>query len=53
MIGPDGRLLAEGWDIAEFSNDGRISKVVTFWGALPALPADWPHELVWASTDGT
>lgn len=31
-----GALLADGLDVVEFAADGRIARVITFWGAMPA-----------------
>jgi hypothetical protein len=42
IVQPDGSIPHEGEDIAFFATDGRIEKVLTFWGALPAIPASWP-----------
>lgn len=30
---------SEGWDVVELAPDGRIERVVTFWGPLPPAPA--------------
>lgn len=38
-------VVAEGEDIVEFAEDGRIARVITFWGALPPVPESWPPEL--------
>lgn len=35
VVAPDGAVTAEGLDIAEFGADGRIARVITFWGPLP------------------
>lgn len=35
MIEPDGTLGHEGWDIVEQDDDGKIRRVITFWGPLP------------------
>lgn len=39
MLRPDGTPLHTGEDIVFFAADGRIFKVLTYWGALPPLPA--------------
>ena len=36
----------EGWDLVEFREDGKIHRVVSFWGKLPPTPADWPERLL-------
>ena len=46
MLDADGKQVAQGEDIVELGADGRIVKVLTFWGALPPVPADWPPGLV-------
>jgi len=39
----DGTVIARGLDIVEVGANGRIRRVITFWGALPTLaPAPWP-----------
>jgi hypothetical protein len=45
MLDPAGKVVSEGEDVVEFAADGRISRVLTFWGALPCVPAAWPREL--------
>ena len=45
IIGPDGAVRAWGEALIELAPDGRIQRVIPFWDALPALPADWPAEL--------
>lgn len=45
LVDPQGNLMAEGEDIVEFAADGRIARVITFWGALPPVPDAWPREL--------
>lgn len=45
MVNQHGVVVAEGEDIVEFAADGRIARVLTFWGALPPVPESWPLEL--------
>lgn len=52
MLDADGKQVAQGEDIVEFGADGRIVKVLTFWGALPPVPADWPPEFIAPALDG-
>ena len=52
MVSAEGRVVAEGEDIVEFGTDGRIVKVLTFWGALPPVPESWPSELVTPRQNG-
>jgi GNAT superfamily N-acetyltransferase len=35
----DGAIAESGVDLAELAPDGRLARIVSFWGALPALPA--------------
>jgi len=42
LLGPDGATVNEGWDIVELAADGRIARVVSFWGALPQVPDHLP-----------
>lgn len=37
MLNPDGTRGQDGWDIVEQDGEGRIRKVVTFWGPLPSI----------------
>jgi hypothetical protein len=37
MLGPDGGQVAEGVDFATFGSDGRIERIVGFFGPLPGL----------------
>jgi hypothetical protein len=43
LLNPQGSVVNEGWDIVEFSRDGKIRRVISFWGKLPAVLADWQH----------
>jgi hypothetical protein len=45
MLRPDGSVSHEGEDIVLFASDGRIERVLTYWGALPHAPASWPHTI--------
>jgi hypothetical protein len=40
MIGPDRQVTAEGRDFGEFDADGRICRIVGFFGPPPPLPVD-------------
>ena len=46
VVDPTGAVVAEGEDVVELGADGRIVRVLTFWGALPPVPARWPPNLV-------
>lgn len=34
MVDPQGEVVHEGWDVVELDAEGRIARVVTFWGRL-------------------
>ncbi len=38
LLDSTGRQVNEGWDLVEFTPDGRIARVISFWGVLPAPP---------------
>lgn len=38
VIEADGTLLPEGIDLVQLSGDGRIQRIIGFFGALPAIP---------------
>lgn len=40
MVDPEGKATHEGWDIVEQDDQGKIRKVITFWGAL-SRPEVW------------
>ena len=46
LVDPAGAVVAEGEDVVELGVDGRLVKVLTFWGAVPPVPAQWPDALV-------
>jgi len=37
VVDAAGAVRAEGLDVVEFAADGRIARVITFWGALPSI----------------
>jgi SnoaL-like domain len=37
VLGPHGAVLNEGWDVIELRADGKIARVITFWGRLSAV----------------
>ncbi|MGI8914751.1 MAG: nuclear transport factor 2 family protein [Chloroflexota bacterium] len=39
MLGPDGEVMLEGFDIGELAEDGRLRRITGFFGPFPALPA--------------
>jgi hypothetical protein len=42
IVGSDGSVLASGHSVAELAQDGRIRRILAFWGPQPALPESWP-----------
>ena len=45
IVGPDGSVAARGQAVIELAPDGRISRVLPFWEALPPVPESWPRHL--------
>ena len=45
IVSPGGSILASGHSVAELAADGRIDRVLAFWGPQPAIPDDWPARL--------
>ena len=35
VVNAEGAAVNEGWDVVEFGADGRIDRVISFWGRLP------------------
>ena len=46
LLGPNGASVNDGWDFVEFGPEGRIRRVVSFWGQLPAPPTDTPSNVL-------
>jgi hypothetical protein len=44
IVDPDGRVCASGHSVVELALDGRIQRVLAFWGEHPSLPQSWPPE---------
>ena len=42
IVGSDGSVLASGHSVVELAQDGRIRRVLAFWGPQPPLPDSWP-----------
>lgn len=42
IVGPDGEVRAAGHSVAELAADGRVQRVLAFWGTHPPLPVGWP-----------
>ncbi len=45
IVGADGAVMASGHSVAKLSADGRIERVLAFWGPQPPIPDDWPARL--------
>ena len=45
IVSADGSTLASGHSVVELAADGRINRVLAFWGPPPAIPEDWPVRL--------
>ena len=45
IVASSGSVLASGHSVVELAQDGRISKVLAFWGPQVALPESWPKHL--------
>jgi hypothetical protein len=41
------QILLEGMDFVELADDGRLKRIIGFFGAFPPIPEDWPDHLVW------
>ena len=45
IVSADGSILASGHSVVELAGDGRIQRVLAFWGPAPAIPESWPERL--------
>lgn len=45
IVSADGSVLASGHSVVELATDGRINRVLAFWGPQPAIPDDRPARL--------
>ena len=45
MVSADESIRASGHSVVELAVDGRIDRVLAFWGPPPAIPEDWPVRL--------
>ena len=52
IVGPDGLVRAAGNSVAELAADGRLQRVLAFWGSHPELPGSWPKNLSVKHTTG-
>ena len=44
IVSADGSVLASGHAVVELAQDGRISRVLAFWGSQNPLPESWPAQ---------
>ena len=45
MVDLQDKIVHEGWNFLELTPDGRICRVISFWGALPDVSSHWPQRL--------
>ena len=45
IVSADGSIAAGGHSVVELASDGRIDRVLAFWGPQSAIPDDWPARL--------
>ena len=45
LVSADGSVLASGHSVVELAADGRIDRVLAFWGPQPPIPDEWPARL--------
>ena len=45
IVSADGSILASGHSVVELAADGRIQRVLAFWGPAPAIPEGWLERL--------
>ena len=44
IVGPEGGVGATGHSVVELAADGRIQRVLAFWGKHPPLSESWPAQ---------
>ncbi len=42
IVGPGGEVQASGHSVVELAPDGRVQRVLAYWGPHPPLPGHWP-----------
>lgn len=52
LVGPDRAVRVEGHAVVELAPDGRIQRVLAFWGDHPPLPAGWRWQTASAAASG-
>jgi hypothetical protein len=53
IVNSKGSVLASGHSVVKLAADGRIARVLAFWGPAPALPESWPSLLTAAVVQGS
>ncbi|WP_280151841.1 nuclear transport factor 2 family protein [Piscinibacter sp. XHJ-5] len=53
IVNEEGSVVASGQSVLELAPDGRISRVIPFWEALPPIPLLWPQHLAVPSSRET
>ena len=47
LLDPGGAPVSQGTDFGELGPDGRLRRIVGFFGPPPPVPDDWPDDLAW------
>ena len=47
LLDPDGAPMLRGMDVGELTADGRIRRIVGFFGEPAPVPDNWPEDLAW------
>lgn len=47
LLDPDGTPVSQGTDVGELAPDGRLQRIVGFFGAPAPIPDGWPDHLAW------
>jgi hypothetical protein len=47
LVDPQEQPILEGMDFVELAADGRLQRIIGFFGAFPPIPENWPEHLVW------
>jgi hypothetical protein len=47
LLDPEGAPVYEGLDVGELAADGRLQRIIGFFGPPPPIPDDWPDHLAW------
>ena len=47
LLNPEGVPVSRGLDFGELAADGRLQRIIGFFGPPPPIPDDWLDHLVW------